>query len=92
MVVVTFAIADGLSEYNSSGFRTSIPGDALRRAGYEVHYLNVRQWMEQSDYAKSILRKSDIIHLQRVLVTDTHKYIEYWRNQGKAIVVDYDDA
>ena len=48
--------------------------------------------MSQSEYAKSILRKADIIHLQRVLLTNTHSYIQYWRSQGKAVVADWDDA
>ncbi len=48
--------------------------------------------MIQSDYAKGILRKSDIIILQRVLIEETHDYIDYWRKMHKAIIVDYDDA
>jgi hypothetical protein len=47
--------------------------------------------MKKSEYARSILRKADIIHLQRVLVKETHEIIAYWRKQGKAVVVDFDD-
>jgi len=91
-MVICYIVADGISEYNSSGFRVSTPADALLRAGYEVHILNVRQWMAKTEYARSICQKADIIHLQRVLVTDTHGDILYWRSKGKAVVVDFDDA
>ncbi len=62
------------------------------KAGHETHFINVKQWMHRTDYAKSILRKSDVIVLQRVLIEETHDYIEYWRKMHKAIIVDYDDA
>ena len=88
---ITFIIADGLSEYNSSHWRTSIPANALLRAGHKVSFLNIRQWMLQTEYAKSTLRQADIIHLQRVLIADTHEYLNYWRSMGKAVVVDFDD-
>ncbi len=56
-----------------------------------MHIINIKQWMHRSSYARSILRKVDIFHLQRVLVQETHDYIDYWRSQGKAVVVDWDD-
>ena len=91
-MVILFIVADGISEFNSSNFRVALPTDALIRAGHEVHILNVRQWMAKTEYARSICHKADIIHLQRVLVTDTHDDIVYWRSKGKAVVVDFDDA
>lgn len=48
--------------------------------------------MGQTEYAKEICMQADIIHLQRVLIKDTHRDIAYWRSQGKAVVVDFDDA
>ena len=80
-----------MTEFNSSHFRTAVPGSALVRAGHSVHWLNVKQWMQQTEYARGILQDADIIHLQRVLVTDTHKHVAYWRSRGKAVTVDFDD-
>jgi glycosyltransferase involved in cell wall biosynthesis len=91
-MVICYVVADGLTEYNSSNFRVSVIADALRRAGHEVHILNVREWVGQSTYAKQILDKADIIHLQRVLLRDTHNIIKYWRARGKAVVADWDDS
>ena len=91
-MVITYIVADGLNEFNSSNFRVAVPADALIKAGHTVHILNVRQWMARTDYAKQICMSADIIHLQRVLVSDTHKDIGYWRSKGKAVVVDFDDA
>lgn len=91
-MVIVYVVADGLNEFNSSNFRVAIPTDALIKAGHTVHILNVRQWMARTDYARQICMNADIIHLQRVLVSDTHKDIGYWRSKGKAIAVDFDDA
>jgi glycosyltransferase involved in cell wall biosynthesis len=91
-VVIVYVVADGINEFNSSNFRVAIPTDALLEAGHEVHILNVRHWMINSEYAKSVCKKADIIHLQRVLIDETHDNIRYWRRHGKAVVVDFDDA
>lgn len=86
-----YVVADGLSEFNSSNYRCAIPATALIRAGHTVNILNVRHWMQQSEYAKSVLQSADIIHLQRVLLQETHKHVDYWRSRGKAVIVDFDD-
>lgn len=88
---ILFIVADGLNEFNSSNFRVAIPADALIRAGHNVSIINVRQWMHQTDYCKSRCVDADIIHLQRVLIRDTHDHIKYWRSKGKAVVADWDD-
>jgi len=88
---VCYVVSDGINEFNSSWFRAAIPAGALVRAGHTVHILNVRQWLLQTEYAKSILHTSDIIHLQRVLVSETHKFVTYWRKRGKAVTTDFDD-
>lgn len=48
--------------------------------------------MSRTEEARLVLADADIIHLQRVLVTDTHEFIKYWRGHGKAVVADHDDA
>lgn len=91
-MIIAYIVADGLQEFNSSQFRVSLPCDALLKARHKVHILNVRQWMARTEYAKQICMQADIIHLQRVLVSDTHDDIVFWRKHGKAVVVDFDDA
>jgi glycosyltransferase involved in cell wall biosynthesis len=89
---IVYIVSDGLNEFNSSNFRVAVPSDALRRAGHDVHIINVKQWMKKTDEIKRICSAADIIHLQRVLTTDTHPFIQYWRSIGKAVVADWDDA
>ena len=47
--------------------------------------------MHQTEYCRSKCIDADIIHLQRVLIRDTHETIKYWRDRGKAVVADWDD-
>ena len=89
---ICFCVADGLSEFNSSNFRTAFPAGALIRAGHQVSILNVQHWMQQSPYANTVLQQADIIHLQRVLIDGTHEHVHKWRSAGKAVTTDWDDA
>jgi len=89
---ICFVVSDGLTEFNSSNFRCAIPSDALQRAGHKVSIIHVRQWMEQTEACRKICSGADIIHLQRVLITETHKHIRYWRSLGKAVTCDWDDG
>ena len=89
---IVYIVSDGVTEYNSSQFRVSYIGDALMRAGHHVTILNIKQWLNQSPECRIACAKADIIHLQRVLVSDTHDMIRHWTSLGKAVVADWDDA
>ncbi len=89
---ILYVASDGLKEINSSLYRVCYIGDALRRAGHKVNIINVRQWLANTKECVVYCSQADIIHLQRVLVSDTHERIKYWRNQGKAVVADWDDS
>jgi hypothetical protein len=56
-----------------------------------VDILNVKHWMIQDELCRIVCSQADIIHLQRVMILETHQYISYWRSLGKAVVVDFDD-
>jgi glycosyltransferase involved in cell wall biosynthesis len=47
--------------------------------------------MIQDELCRLACADADIIHLQRVMIEDTHRYITYWKSLGKAVVVDFDD-
>lgn len=89
---ILYIASDGLKEINSSLYRVCYIGDALRRKGHKVNVINVRQWLNNTKECVVYCSQADIIHLQRVLVTDTHERIKYWRSQGKAVVADWDDS
>lgn len=89
---ICYVVSDGLTEFNSSNFRCAVPSDALQRAGHKVNIIHVRQWMEQSEFCRKVCADADIIHLQRVLITETHNMIRYWRSLGKAVTCDWDDG
>lgn len=92
MNIVHF-ISDGFREYNSSNYRVSIPASALQKSGLaKVVILGIQQWLAQSSEAKLACARADVIVLQRVLIDDSLPQVDYWRNRGKAIVIDFDDA
>lgn len=47
--------------------------------------------MAQDEYAKNLCEWADIIHIQRVAIDKSVPAIKHWRQQGKAVVIDYDD-
>lgn len=89
---ILYVFSDGLSEYNSSNFRVCYLADALRREGHNVNIINVKQWIRQSPECKFLAARADIIHVQRVLINDTHEHIKFWTSLGKAVVPDWDDS
>jgi hypothetical protein len=88
---ILYIVADGFREYNSSNFRVSYLADALREAGHKIMIVNVKHWLEATNYAKEALNLADIVHIQRVLIDTSHESLEYWKSRGKPIVVDVDD-
>lgn len=88
---ILYIVADGFREYNSSNFRVSYLADALRESGHKVMIVNVKHWLENTDYIKEAINHADIIHIQRVLIDSSHPILEYWKDRGKPVVVDVDD-
>ena len=87
---IAHIFSDSAPEYNSTRYRGQIPGDALIRAGHTVSYLHIDTWMKDS--RRSDLSDADIIVIERVLVEESIQRAQYWRERGKAVVVDIDDA
>lgn len=91
---IAYFIADGPNEYNSSRWRVSTQYNAIKMLNNGIDDARIassRAWMAQDDCAKGICRWSDLIVIQRVAIDKSLPAIKYWRSQGKAVVIDYDD-
>ena len=88
-----YFIADGPNEYNSSRWRVSSVYNAINKKDWhhKARIASSREWMAQSESAKDLCRWADIIHVQRVAIDKSIPAIKFWRQQGKAVVIDYDD-
>lgn len=90
---ILYFIADGQNEYNSSRWRVSSVYNAINKMNWEhkARIASSRAWMDQTEDAKELCRWADIITIQRVGIDKSIPAIKYWRQQGKAVVIDYDD-
>ena len=91
-MIITHTFSDGPSEFNSSRWRSANPTRALIQAGHKVHLIHIDQWMKDTDYCRRACADSDIIILQRVMVEEGRDRAKYWKEKGKTLVVDFDDA
>lgn len=88
-----YVISDGYSEFNSSNLRARIPVNAINQSGEaEARIIHSAEWLQQSQRVKQWCSWADIISLQRIAIFESIGHIETWRNKGKVVVVDFDDA
>lgn len=87
---IAHIFADSIGEANSSLWRGRIIVDALRRVGHTISFTHIDTWMKDS--RRSDLADADIIIIERVLVEESIQRAQFWRERGKAVVVDIDDA
>lgn len=90
---VLYFIADGINEYNSSRWRVSTPFNAINQRdwNHKARIASSQRWMKQDDETKKLCQWADIIHIQRVGIDKSIPATKYWRERGKAVVIDYDD-
>lgn len=85
--------SDGYSEFNSARWLVSDPSDAINKQGLaNVKTIGMRHWLYMTDDARRAFDWCDVAIIHRVLTTETHRQIEYWRNRSKAIVLSGDDS
>ena len=89
---IVHTLSDSASEFNSSRWRSLVPCRALLKAGYDVSIVSIVQWMKHSDEIKRIVADADLIVIQRVMIEESLERAKFWRERGKAIVTDFDDA
>jgi glycosyltransferase involved in cell wall biosynthesis len=94
MAKIAYFVADGPNEYNSSRWRVSTQYNAIKMLNNgidDARILSSRLWMDPNDYAKATCHWSDLIVVQRVAIEKSIPAIKFWRQQGKAVVIDFDD-
>lgn len=89
---IVYIVADGFQEYNSSRWRVSNLVVPLMQAGVEVDILYYTHWLNNDPVCKYSCRDADLIVIQRVMTTESISSVLYWRNQGKAVSLDFDDS
>lgn len=85
-------VSDQFNEYNSSNFRVTIIATALRNAGHKVTILPIKDWLTQSSRGKLACSLADIIIIQRVMVQESVQHAQMWIQNGKKVILDFDDA
>ena len=91
MIIVDF-FSDTKSEMNTVVYRSVIPSNALRKAGHCVTNLNIRHWIKQTREARLACVEADVIIIQRTLFQESISFADYWRQRGKTVILDFDDA
>ncbi len=93
LVNILYFVADGINEYNSSRWRVSTPYNAINGRDWEhrARIASAQAWLKQTEEAVDLCRWADLISIQRVAIDTSFTSIKYWRSQGKAVVIDYDD-
>jgi len=91
---ITYVIADSKYEWNSTEWRCTIPARAFNRRPrrYRATILHINDFAERTPWSRYALESSDVIVLQRNIFPNTWEAIDYWKAQGKTVIVDVDDG
>ena len=94
---ILFVAADNIREWNSSEWRMAIPCRAIQQLpGHGAAMINTEQFdksMTPLSTEGGLVGMTDVIVYQRNMATEAaYKAGMYWRNAGKALVVDIDDG
>lgn len=85
-------VADGFTEFNSSYFTCVVPHNALVKAGYKSRIIHMKNWLDNNAVLRANIATADVIIIQRVLLEETARMIQFVKSQGKKLLVSFDDA
>jgi glycosyltransferase involved in cell wall biosynthesis len=90
---VIFVYADKKHEWNCSEWRCKMPADALNKSGkHHASLIDKNAFQQNIPEAQAVLKDADVIVIQRDLWGTTLPLIQYWKDAGKTVIVDFDDA
>jgi glycosyltransferase involved in cell wall biosynthesis len=92
LVKVLFVESDEVQEYNCSMWRCVVPSRGLLKAGVQSVVMHLRDWVLRGPEATELTEAADIIFVQRNTFGSVLETLLYWRDKGKLLVVDIDDA
>lgn len=90
---IVYLAADNDNEWNCSEWRCAIPVRAWQRSGLadaQLHRLPA--FLAGNPDARQAVAAADVVVLERMLVGPMPWHVQQWRAQGKAVVLDFDDA
>lgn len=89
---ILFIHSDGVTEWNCSEHRISVPYRAMRRHGIQCEAVGLQEWESINPRVDTVSNLADLLIVQRNLFGATLQKIAYYKALGKAVVVDFDDA
>jgi hypothetical protein len=89
---VAFLYADTPQEMNCSIWRMLYPAQALRRAGHTARLFPLAHWLQRDPIIFQAGYEADVLVYERLLTVEVAEDMRYWKDLGKKIVVDCDDA
>lgn len=92
MLTISYCYADSEGELNTSMYFALTPARAINRSGKARAYtMHINDFVQGKPECNHLLEKSDIILVERNLLEQTIKAIEYWKNKGKLVLIWFDD-
>jgi hypothetical protein len=92
-LIVTYIHSNNIFDQNRVQFRCQNFSDALRRTGWNSSYLlDLESFIQNTEKAQEICKKSDLLIIHRHLYGAVLQSVQYWKAQGKKILVDIDEA
>lgn len=93
---ILFCYSDSPSEWNSSYYRSYLPCYEIRsraeELGAEAALMPIQKFANPDEVAQKKLEEADVIVVERNFFGAVLGAITKWRNLGKLVVADFDDA
>lgn len=90
---ITYVYSDTENEWNSSEWRCAVPARAINESGqHQAFMVGIRDFVRNTLAAESACSASDVIVVQRSFVEPVMSRIRLWRERGKTVIGDFDDA
>lgn len=90
---ILYVYADNPGEWNCSHWRCVIPARAINTTHkHQAHTMSVADFASGTPICEYECGWADLLVVQRNIFGSALGGIKYWREQGKTVVVDFDDA
>ena len=90
---VVYVLTETPQPWNASEWRCAIPAKAIQRTGvHEAGLINLAEFSDGSPREKKLCAAADLIVIDRHLFGPVLERVQYWKSQGKTVIVDFDAA
>lgn len=91
-MIVVYVPSDKTEEWNCSEHRCVHPAQALASIGHITRIIKIGNFAVNDEVAKNACKDADLIVLERSAMGPTIDSIRYWKDKGKVVILDFDDA